>query len=133
MTTGGAGNGMDGSGRAFDEVRIGESFRRSITITDTHLVLGAGLIGDFNPHHVDDEYAKGSRFGTRILHGMITSALMGAPVGAGDTLTTTWTIVELQDKPKHAGGVVVLHAICRNQAGAVVAEADGKILVQARG
>jgi acyl dehydratase len=44
-------------------------------------VLGAGLIGDFNPHHVDDEYAKGTRFGTRILHGMLTSALMGAPVG----------------------------------------------------
>jgi 3-hydroxybutyryl-CoA dehydratase len=155
MTRRGAGNGMEDSGRGFDEVRIGESFSRSITITETHLVLGAGLIGDFNPHHVDDEYAKGSRFGTRILHGMITSALMGAPVGmyfygtaiaylehatrfvapvrAGDTLTTTWTIVELQDKPKHGGGVVVLHAICRNQAGTTVAEADGKILVQARG
>ena len=51
---------------------------------------------------------------------------------AGDTLTTAWTVVELHDKPKHAGGVVVLHAICRNQGGTVVAEADGKILVQSR-
>src|SRR5512132_3654305 len=107
---------MDDSGRWFDEVAIGDTFRRSITITDTHLVLGAGLIGDFNPHHVNDEYAKGSRFGTRILHGTITSALMGARVRmhfhvtaiaylkhaarfkslvrAGDTLTTTWTVTE---------------------------------------
>jgi acyl dehydratase len=94
-------------------VAVGDHFARSLTVTETHLVLGAGLIGDFNPHHVDETYAQQSRFGTRILHGMITSAIMGAPVGmhfhgtalaylehntrftapvrAGDTLTTTWT------------------------------------------
>ena len=152
MTTG---LGMDGSGRWYDEVRVGETFSRTLTITDTHLVLGAGLIGDFNPHHVDDEYAKGSRFGTRILHGMITSALMGAPVGmyfhgtaiaylehaatfkapvrAGDTLTTVWKVSELHAKPKHGGGVVVLRGECRNQEGTTVAVADARILVQARG
>jgi acyl dehydratase len=146
---------MDGSGHWYDEVMIGDTFARSITITDTHLVLGAGLIGDFNPHHVNDEYAKATRFGTRILHGMITSALMGAPGGlyvhgtaiaylehatrfrapvrAGDTLTTTWTVVARDDKPKHGGGGVVLTGVCRNQDGTVVAEADGKMLVHARG
>ncbi|HZQ62387.1 MAG TPA: MaoC/PaaZ C-terminal domain-containing protein [Casimicrobiaceae bacterium] len=145
---------MDESGRWYDEVRVGDTFRRSITITDTHLVLGAGLIGDFNPHHVNDEYAKASRFGTRILHGMITSAMMGAPVGmyfhgtaiaylehgarfvapvrANDTITTTWTITDLHDKPKHGGGVVVLKGVCRNQEGETVAEADARILVSAR-
>ena len=149
------GLGIDDSGRWYDDVRIGETFSRSITITDTHLVLGAGLIGDFNPHHVNDEYAKSTRFGTRILHGTITSALMGAPVGmyfhgtaiaylehaarfkapvrAGDTLTSTWTVVARHDKPGHGGGVVVLAGVCRNQDGNVVAEADGKMLVHARG
>jgi 3-hydroxybutyryl-CoA dehydratase len=146
---------VDESGRWYDEVRVGDTFRRTITITETHLVLGAGLIGDFNPHHVDDEYAKTSRFGTRILHGMITSAMMGAPVGmyfhgsavaylehnarflapvrANDTIATTWTIVELHDKPKHGGGVVVLDGVARNQEGVAVAEAHARILVQARG
>ncbi len=145
---------MDDSGRWFDEAALGEKFRRSITITDTHLVLGAGLIGDFNPHHVNDQYAKESRFGTRILHGMITSAMMGAPVGmyfhgtaiaylehaarfrapvrANDTLVTEWTIVGLEPKPKHHGGVVVLEGVCRNQEGTIVADADARILVQAR-
>ncbi len=107
--------GMDGSGRHYDEVNVGDAFRRSLTVTDTHLVVGAGLIGDFNPHHVDDAFASGTRFGTRILHGVLTSAIMGgavgmifhgtavaylehatrfvAPVRAGDTLTTTWTVV----------------------------------------
>ena len=148
------GLGLEESGHWYDEVRVGDAFSRSITITDTHLVLGAGLIGDFNPHHVNDEYAKDSRFGTRILHGMLTSAVMGAPVGmyfhgtaiaylehaarfkapvrAGDTLTTAWTVVETRPKPKHGGGVVVLTGVCRNQHGIVVAEADGKILVHAR-
>ncbi|MBK9704482.1 MAG: MaoC family dehydratase [Betaproteobacteria bacterium] len=154
MTTQHAGDGMDGSGRWYDDVRVGDTFSRTVTITETHLVLGAGLIGDFNPHHVDEVYARRSRFGTRILHGMITSALMGAPVGmyfhgtaiaylehaarftapvrAGDTLATLWTVTDRQDKPRHAGGVVVLRAVCTNQDGVVVAEADGKILVAAR-
>jgi 3-hydroxybutyryl-CoA dehydratase len=150
-----AGLGMDGSGRGYDDVAVGDAFSRTITITDTHLVVGAGLIGDFNPHHVDDEYAKRSRFGARILHGVLISALMGAPVGmyfhgtaiaylehaarfvapvrANDTLATTWTVTALDDKPKHGGGVVTLHGVCRNQHDTVVAEADAKMLVSARG
>ncbi len=148
------GSGIEGSGEWFDDVALGAAFSRSITITETHLVLGAGLIGDFNPHHVDDEYAKGTRFGTRILHGMITSAMMGAPVGmrfhgtaiaylehaarfkapvrAGDTLTTTWTVTAKDPKPQHGGGIVTLAGVCRNQQGIVVAEADAKMLVAAR-
>ena len=50
-------------GRWYDEVAIGDSFVRRLTITETHLVLGAGLIGDFNPHHVDEQHARESRFG----------------------------------------------------------------------
>ena len=145
---------MDDSGRWYDDVAIGDTFRNTVTITETHLVLGAGLIGDFNPHHTNEEYAKQSRFGTRILHGMMTSALMGAAVGmyfhgtavaylehaarfkapvrAGDTLTSTWTVTAREDKPQHGGGVVTLAGTCRNQHGAIVAEADAKMLVQAR-
>jgi acyl dehydratase len=147
-------NGMSGSGAWFDEVHVGDHFSRALTITETHLVLGAGLIGDFNPHHVDESYARKTRFGTRILHGMLTSAIMGAPVGmrfhgtalaylehntrfiapvrAGDTLTTTWTVTQLLDKPRQSGGIVVLSGVAVNQDGVVVAEALGKILVSSR-
>jgi acyl dehydratase len=138
-------------GKAYDETAIGDRFTTSLTVTETHLVLAAGLFGDFNPLHVDEGHAKGSRFGGRILHGPFTSALIASPVGMyfhttaiayveqtcrfkapvrpGDTLTTTWTIVDKLDKPKHHGGIVVLTCECRNQEGVVVAEADGKILV----
>jgi 3-hydroxybutyryl-CoA dehydratase len=72
---------MNGSGVRYDDARIGTTFSSTLTVTETHLVLGAGLIGDFNPHHVDDSYAKRSRYGGRILHGMLTGAIMGAPLG----------------------------------------------------
>jgi 3-hydroxybutyryl-CoA dehydratase len=139
-------------GKYFDQVKAGDQFSTSLTITETHLVLGSGLFGDFNPLHVDEEFARRSRFGGRILHGPFTSALVAAPVGnyfhstaiaylehlcrfkapvkPGDTLTTTWTILETQPKPKHGGGIVVLRCDCVNQTGTLVAEAEGKIMVE---
>ena len=144
---------MDGSGKRFGETTVGATFANTLTITETHLVLGAGLIGDFNPHHSNEVFAAGTRFGTRVLHGMLTSAVMGATVGmyfhgtaiaylehnarvlapvrAGDTVTTTWTIVERLSKPQHGGGIVVLKGTAVNQHGVTVAEAEGKILVGA--
>jgi acyl dehydratase len=147
-------NGLIGSGKAFDEVALGDTFASALTVTETHIVIGGGLIGDSNPHHMNAEYAKASRFGTPILHGMLTSSIMGAAVGmffhgtaiaylehrarflapvrAGDTLTTTWTIRELLDKPKHGGGIVVLDGAASNQHDEVVAEAHARILVSRR-
>lgn len=147
-------NALQRSGQWFDDVGAGDAFTSALTITETHIVMGAGLIGDFNPHHVNAEYAKGTRFGTPILHGMMTSSIMGAAVGmyfhgtaiaylehrarflapvrAGDTLTTTWTVRELLAKPRHGGGIVVLGGIAANQTGTTVAEAEARILVGAR-
>src|SRR6266496_2662676 len=54
-------------------------------------------------------------------------------VAIGDAFTTTWTVTALHPKPRHGGGVVVLAGVARNQDGIVVAEADGKMLVQTKG
>src|SRR6476619_5519402 len=132
-------NALQGSGAWFDDVRVGDRCESAVTVTETHIVMGAGLIGDFNPHHVNAEYAKRTRFGTPILHGMLTSSIMGAAVGmyfhgtavaylehnarfvapvrAGDTLTTKWTVTDVLAKPMHAGGVVVLDGLATNQEG----------------
>ena len=147
-------NGLLGSGRWFDDVVVGDTFASALTITETHIVVGAGLIGDTNPHHMNAEFAKRSRFGTPILHGMLTSSIMGAAVGmyfhgtaiaylehrarfvapvrAGDTLTTTWTIVETIDKPAHDAGIVALAGRAVNQDDIVVAEAEARMLVARR-
>jgi acyl dehydratase len=147
-------NALHGSGAWFDDVRVGDRFGSALTVTETHIVIGAGLIGDFNPHHMNAEFAKSTRFGTPILHGMLTSSIMGAgvgmyfhgtaiaylehrarfiaPVRAGDTLTTTWTVTDAIAKPRHGGGIVVLSGSAANQAGIVVAEAEARIMVAAR-
>jgi len=141
-------------GKWYDEVAVGESFGSSLTVTETHLVLAAGMFGDFNPLHVDEAFAEKSRFAGRILHGPFTSALVSSPVGMyfagtaiaymehacrfkapvrpGDTLATRWTVREKLDKPRHAGGIVVLKGEAKNQHGDIVVEADGKILVSNR-
>ena len=142
---------MEFEGRAYSEIAVGDTFTESLRVTDAHITLGARLIGDFNPLHVNDAYARQSRFGARILHGVMTAAIAGAPVGnyfagtaiayleqnnrftapvyAGDTLTSTWTITEKIDKPKTGGGLVMMTATCRNQNGVIVLEASGKMLV----
>ena len=80
----------------------------SRTITQADIALYAGLTGDFAPHHVDVEFARRTRFGTTIAHGLFTASLVDgalaalfprgslsvrrelrftAPVRAGDTIT----------------------------------------------
>jgi 3-hydroxybutyryl-CoA dehydratase len=139
-------------GRPYGAVRVGDLFTRVVTITDRHLADGARLIGDFNPLHVDEDFARASHFGGRILHGVITSALMGAelgmvfagtalgylehnarflaPVRPGDRLAIAWHVTELIDKPRRGGGIVVAEAEARNQHGELVAIAHGRMLVR---
>lgn len=142
---------MEAPGKRYSEVAIGQTYRQSVLVTEAHLSLGATLIGDFNPLHVNEAFARRSRYGSRILHGVITSAIIGAPAGMvfagtaigylehncrflapvriGDTLATVWTVTALEDKPKHGGGVVRMRAECVNQRGERVAEATGAMLV----
>jgi 3-hydroxybutyryl-CoA dehydratase len=141
-------------GRRYSEFRIGDTFGSTVDITARHLDRGAQLIGDFNPLHVDDDFARSSRFGGRILHGVLTSALMSAPFGnlvagtalgylehnarflapvrPGDTLSIEWTVTELRPKPHHGGGIVVAECEARNQKGEAVATARGTMLVADR-
>ncbi|HRQ56833.1 MAG TPA: MaoC family dehydratase [Azoarcus taiwanensis] len=138
-------------GRGYDEIAPGDRFDTTMTITETHIVLGAGLFGDFNPLHINQSFAEGSRFGSRIAHGYLTTSFMAAqlgmvfhgtaiayvehtsrftaPVRAGDTLSIVWTVASLEAKPKHNGGMVSLSGVCTNQEGAKVAEAEAKMLV----
>ena len=142
-------------GRGYDQVAVGDRFESGMTMTETHIVLGAGLFGDLNPLHINETFAAASHFQGRVAHGYLTSNVMAAqmgmilhgtaiayvehairftaPVKAGDTLTTTWTVTLREDKPKHNGGMVSFSGVCVNQDGAKVADADCKLLVKNNG
>ncbi|MBA3527256.1 MAG: MaoC family dehydratase [Pseudomonadota bacterium] len=99
------------------EYRVGQSAEFTKTITEADLTLFAGISGDFNPYHVDAVTAEASRFGGRVVHGMLTSSLICtvlgmrlpgpgtihleqqlrflAPVRPGDTVTARVHVLEV--------------------------------------
>jgi 3-hydroxybutyryl-CoA dehydratase len=132
-------------GKTIEELQVGESKQFSKTISESDIYLYAGVTGDFNPAHVDEEYAKGTFFKTRIAHGMLTvgfiSAAMAkdlpgpgtiylsqqaqflAPVRIGDTITAIVEVLEL-DRDKNRARI---KTTCVNQDGKTVV--DGEALV----
>ncbi|HEY1854022.1 MAG TPA: MaoC family dehydratase [Solirubrobacterales bacterium] len=140
------------TGKPFEQIEIGETFARSQTVTETHIALAAGIFGDFAPLHVDEEYAKETRFGTRIAHGTLTTGIMAgvlsshfhgtsigyleqdvrflAPVYPGDTITTEWTVLDTIEKAKLGGGIVSMKVECRNQDDAILLEGTAKAIIR---
>ena len=128
-------------------LKIGDRFSAAKQITDAVVRAFAELSGDYNPIHLDEEYAKTTQFGQRIAHGMISGALISAvlgyefkerkvvylsqtmkfvaPVFIDDTVTATATVVNIrEDKP-----IVTIETVCTNQNGAVVVTGEGKIML----
>jgi 3-hydroxybutyryl-CoA dehydratase len=138
-------------GRAFNELRVGDKFSESITLTETHVVKAAGLFNDYNALHTNEPDMKNSRFGRRIVHGALTFSLavgvyskvfhdtdistvdasikFAAPVYINDTITMEWLIMGLDEKPKLNGGLVTLAGEIRNVQGTVAATLEAKLLV----
>ena len=74
-------NSLNMSGYSIDEIFIGMKRSVSKTITEADLQAFAGITGDLNPVHMNAEYAKGTRFGERIAHGMLTASFFSTIVG----------------------------------------------------
>lgn len=125
--------------RKYEDVQIGENVTFGKTITDSDIWAFGAICGDFNPVHMDEEYAKSSMFGTRIAHGMLTAALLDntltgimgeggihisqevnfmAPVKPGDSIRV---VSEVIDKIE-AKNRLVIKTTMENQQGKVVLE-----------
>ncbi|MDD3733048.1 MAG: MaoC family dehydratase [candidate division Zixibacteria bacterium] len=133
------------SSYSYNELKVGDRAEVSKTISETDIYLFAGITGDMNPAHVNEEYAKGTAFGKRIAHGMLVCGLISnvlgnylpghgtiymrqsvtflAPVYMGDTITARVEVIEKRDEKKR----VLLKTSCMNQKGEVVI--DGEALV----
>ena len=63
-------------GRYFEEFEIGDTLETvGRTVTETDIVLFAGVSGDYNQLHTDAEFAKGALFGERVAHGLLGLAI----------------------------------------------------------
>jgi 3-hydroxybutyryl-CoA dehydratase len=129
------------------DLKKGDAFSKSKLITDELVRSFAEVSGDFNPIHLDEEFAQNTRFGRRIAHGMLSGALISAvlgyefkerkivylsqtmrfvaPVFIGDTITATATVVRIrEDKP-----IVALETICTNQDGNEVVTGEAAVMI----
>ena len=68
-------------GKYLDEISEGMTAVFSKTVTEADIVLYAGITGDTNPVHLDEEFAKPTMFKGRIAHGMLTAGFVSAVFG----------------------------------------------------
>jgi acyl dehydratase len=130
-------------------LQLGDTAELSKTISARDIEAFALLTGDVNPVHLDEEFAKRTRFGKRIAHGMwgasLISAVLGvklpgpgtiflgmdlkfqAPVYVGDTLTARAEIVKIREDK----GIVTLRTTCVNQDGAAIMSGEATVLWEA--
>ena len=120
------------------ELKVGDSASMAKTISESDVYLFAGITGDHNPAHVNEEASRQTAFGGRIVHGILSAGLISAvlamklpgpgtiylgqelkftkPVRFGDTVTATCTVSEILAEKN----IIKLDTICTNQAGEVV-------------
>lgn len=141
----------------FDDVEIGQEWESSgRTVTEADVVNFAGVSGDFNPIHMDHEYAKTTPFRRPIAHGLLVFA-MGSGLGVtcppmrtiaflqvrewnfreplfiGDTIKLKSRLLEKTPRGRGRRGELVWYRGVVNQEGKVVQEGILATLVEARG
>ena len=67
--------------KGFEEFELGDKATFTKTISDADFLMFVAISGDNYPVHVDQEYAKATRFGGRIAHGLLTASLLSATNG----------------------------------------------------
>ena len=132
-------------GKTINELKVGDTAKFAKTIAESDVYLFAGVTGDLNPAHVNEDYAKDTYFKTRIAHGMLSASFIStvigtmlpgpgtiymrqevsflAPVRIGDTVTATVEVAEIMTDKKR----VRLNTYCTNQEDKKVV--DGEAIV----
>jgi len=68
-------------GKSYEEISLGDKATFTKTVTEADVVMFAGISGDFNPVHINSEYAKTTQFKERIAHGPLTLSLIAPVIG----------------------------------------------------
>ncbi len=142
-------------GLTFDQFNIGDVFASpGRTVTEADVVNFAGLSGDFNPLHTDEEFGKTTPFGARIAHGMLIAAMSTGmsnwtgvfegttlalmeqviqyknPTRFGDTVHLELKVLEKKETSKPDRGVVVFETHVLNQEGKAVIEGKWTLMMK---
>ena len=132
-------------GKTIHELKIGDVAKFAKTVTESDIYLYAGVTGDFNPVHINEDYAKKTFFKTRIAHGMLSAGFIStvignqlpgpgtiyvtqnlkflAPVRIGDTITANVELIDII----HEKNRVRLKTTCFNQEGKQVLSGEAVV------
>jgi acyl dehydratase len=148
---------MTGLRRYFEEIEVGEKYESpGRTVTETDIVLFAGLSGDYNVLHTDAEFMKTSIFGERIAHGLLGLAIEGGlfaratqayatlafvglrwkfrgPIKIGDTIRVRARVRAKRNLSKPDRGLVTVERQVVNQRDEVVQEGETDLMVEKKG
>jgi acyl dehydratase len=140
----------------YEDLNVGdEHLSTGRTVTETDVISFAGLSGDFNNMHIDEEFAKKTVFGTRVAHGLCvlsiasglwftmprlaTIAFMGledwrfsGAVKFGDTIHITRKLADKKEHKRPNMGFLTFEVNVHNQNEEVVQKGKWVILVQRR-
>jgi acyl dehydratase len=144
-------------GLYLEEFEIGKTLTsRGRTVGEGDISVFAGLVGDYNPLHVDEEFCKSTRFGGRIAHGPLTMSMaiglisqlnlidgtalgllnlnwdFHGPVMIGDTISARATATEKRTSNKPGSGVLSLRFEVVNQRNETVQVGTAKLLMKTR-
>jgi acyl dehydratase len=142
-------------GKYFEEFEVGDEYTTaSRTITEADVVNFAGLSGDYNPLHTDEEFGKGTPFRGRIAHGMLSVAvatglanqlgifegtsiaLLGMKikyrgvVNFGDTIRLQLKVAEKKETSKPDRGIATFDANVLNQKNEAVVEGQWVVMLK---
>lgn len=129
------------------DIRIGDSFSTEREVTDELIRQFADVSGDYNPIHLDEDFAAKTQFGRRIAHGALSSAFISAVLGGefaerrivylsqtlkfiaptfiGDTITARATVTKIREDR----GIVFLETVCTNQNDEITVTGEGVVMI----
>lgn len=142
----------------FEEFVVGEKYvSPARTVTETDIVMFAGLSGDYNPLHTDSEFCKDTIFGEKIAHGLLglsiitglssrlgifdgtAIAFLGIndwkfvkPIFTNDTIHFEMIVKDKRKTSKEDRGIIIREVKLYNQHGDVVQEGTLPIMVKCR-
>jgi 3-hydroxybutyryl-CoA dehydratase len=140
----------------FDDIEVGQQWESlGRTVTETDIVNFAGLSGDFNPIHLDHEFAKTTPFRRPIAHGLLVFSIasglgiscppmrtlalltikewhLNAPIFIGDTIRVRSIVLGKEVRSRGRRGAITWQRQIMNQQGKVVQEGVTVTLVQGR-
>ena len=133
---------------SFDEIKVGLIHNFEVIIDEEIIKKFANISGDFNPLHMDDQYAKETKFGKRVAHGMLLASFFSRLVGMylpgknalyfsqnlnfigpcfiGDKVTVQGVVIDKHEATK----IIKLETSIKNKEGKLLVEGTSQVMIR---